>query len=377
MILIVLIMVRSCSHKNVSIDEKQQVITVASKPLTTTLYFTGIIQPLKTVVITMPADGVIESVMFHYGDVVKKNQPLFAVVSEKFQADYKAALTQYIKAKTDFASNQSQLRESTFLHKNELISDDDYKAKEIGFYNSQLAMVQAKETLSDLIGQLNLQKINIFDLKIEDINKITEALHGQADSQRLQITAPADGVILLANKDDSGDGSLKKNSKGDQLKQGDVLAVIGNTESLDIRISVNEFNINQLKVGQAVHVTGAAFPNLKLTGKIAGLDYQGQPGQNGLPVFPVEIIVPAITAEQQKIIHMGMSAKVAIDIGGEESGIAVPIKAVFQKNGKSFVKVEDQVTGKIREVEVRPGQTTIDSVMIHNLTAGTKIVIAD
>ncbi len=52
--------------------------------------------------ITSPCDGVIESLAFHYGDAVKQNQLLFVLSSEKFQTDYKAALTQYLKAKTDF-----------------------------------------------------------------------------------------------------------------------------------------------------------------------------------------------------------------------------------------------------------------------------------
>ncbi len=74
---------------------------------------------------------------------------------------------------------------------------------------------------------------------------------------------------MLPLKNEAGDGELKRIIKGDQVKQGDVLAVIGDNDGLMVHIEVSEFNINQLKIGQKVQVTGAAFPNFILQGMIA------------------------------------------------------------------------------------------------------------
>lgn len=358
---------RDASTKN----KPNQVITTELKSIQTHYYYTGLIQPLKTVVVTSPAEGVIEDMAFHYGDQVNSKQPLFTINSDKFQTDYKNALMQYIKAKTEFNNNRSQLTEAEFLHKNELISDDDFKSKQTAFYTAQLTMVQSQDALSEMLKQLNIKGFNLYTLTIQDIDKITHALHSQDGAQKLMVSSPTKGVALLPIKSDSSDA--KKFSKGELVKQGDLLALIGDVSGLTIHINVNEFNVNQLKVGQKVMVTGTAFSQFNLEGHIASVDRQGQASQGGLPVFPVEVVVPALTPEQQAVIHMGMSAKVEVTIESEPV-ISVPIAAVFDKNGLPYVKV--QKNNKIQDVLVKTGQTTENVVVIEaNVNAGDKIVI--
>src|SRR5580700_10602584 len=133
MLLGILFCVSACSHDTSSEKTHKNIIKAELKPIQTRYYYTGLIQPLKTVVVTSPAEGVIEDMAFHYGDKVNAKQPLFTINSDKFQTDYKNALMQYIKAKTEFNNSRSQLTEAEFLHKNELISDDDFKSKQTTF----------------------------------------------------------------------------------------------------------------------------------------------------------------------------------------------------------------------------------------------------
>lgn len=372
-IIFVLLMLNACGSNDNSSTGKDRVLTVESNVLSTSLFFSGTIQPLKTNVVTSPAEGVIDDMAFHYGDDVKPNQLLFVISSEKFKTDYKNALMQYIKAKNEFTNARSQLTESTFLHKNQLISDDDFKSKQSNYYNAQLSMVQAQDALTLMIKQLAVPGINLDQLNIENISKITQAMNVQGGSQKLRVIAPLSGVALLATKSGGGE-ETKKLEKGDQVKQGDVLAVIGDVNGLSIRISVNEFNINQLKVGQKVKVTGAAFPDIVLDGQITGLDHQGQVATGGMPSFPVEIVVPKLTPAQLAVIHIGMSAKVEIRIE-QPKQITVPINAIVQKQGGTFVRKQDE-HGKMQEVAVKTGATTMDEVVIESgLRMGDKILV--
>jgi HlyD family secretion protein len=347
-------------------------MTLELKPIQMRYYYAGVIQPLKTVVVTSPAEGVIADMAFHYGDQVSAKQALFSINSDKFQTEYKNALMQYIKAKTEFNNNRSQLTEAEFLHKNELISDDDFKSKQTTFYTAQLTMVQSQDALSEMLKQLDIKGFNLYTLTIQDIDKITQALHAQDGSQKLQVSSPARGVALLPIKNESSD--VKKFSKGELVKQGDLLALIGDVSGLTIHINVNEFNVNQLKVGQKVTVTGTAFSQFTLQGSISSVDRQGQSSQGGLPVFPVEVVVAKLTPEQQAVIHMGMSAKVEVVIESAPA-ISVPLAAVFEKNGMPYVKIEKQ--HKIQDVLVKTGQTTESAVAIEGeIKAGDKLVIA-
>lgn len=371
LILFLLFAITACSHQEKNDHAKSEIMTVKSHVLANTLYYSGIIQPLKTVIITAPSEGVVSDMTFHYGDVVTSNQLLFNITSDKFQADYKNALMSYIKAKTEFNNNQIQLRESDFLHKNQLISDDDFKSKQTNFFNAQLALFQAKDALAVYLKQMDLKGVNLFSLSIENVDKIDQVLHAQNDSPILRVVSPANGVILLPLKNDNNDN--QKIMKGDQVKQGDVLAMVGDVSGLIIHINVNEFNINQLKIGQKVKVTGTAFSEFELQGQITGIDRQAQMSQGGVPIFPVEVTVPTLSENEQKIIHIGMSAKVAIQM--ETSNIiTVPIAAIVEKNGESYIRV---ATGRnIEERLVKTGQTTQDEVVIEsNLKEGDRIVI--
>lgn len=361
---------QACSQKPTL--PRDHIVTIESNSLSHTLFYSGVIQPLKTLVVPSPADGVVVDMPFQYGEQVKPGQLLFIISSSKFLTDYKSALMQYIKAKNDFNNGQMQLGEADFLHKNQLISEDDFKTKQSNYYAAQLALLQAKDTLENLLQQLNIKNINLYTLTITDIDKITQAMHLQMSSENLRILSPASGIILSPNKNEE---ESKKTNKGDVVKQGDILAVIGDMNGISVRIKVNELTINQLHVGQKVKITGIAFPNYILEGEIKRVDRQGEISGGGLPTFTVEVSVLTLTKAQQKEIHVGMSAKVEILIA-DESKISVPIAAVKEKNGDAFIQVYDVATQMKHEVAVKTGKTTMNSITIlSGLKIGDKVVV--
>lgn len=364
------------NHHSSSTQETSHIITVAAQPITSTLYYSGTIQPVKLATLSSTADGSIEKILFKYGEPVKEGQILFTVSSEKFHTDYKSMLMQYIKTKSDFLASQNQLNESTFLHHSHLISDNEFKSKKINFYNVRLEMLQSRASLSAMLRQFDLHGYNIYDLKIEDIDKITYLLQAEDGSQRLKITAPTSGIMYQPPKGDTTDGELKKIMRGDQIKVGDVLGVIGDTNSLIIHINVSEFNINQIKSGQKVKITSIAIPTMVLDGEVTNVNRQGESGSNGVPTFPVDISITHLSPEQRSTICVGMSVKVAINVV-EDKKIIIPINAVTQRNDEFYVKVQDAKSGKTKEVAVKLGKTIMDSVIVEsNLNTGEKIVVA-
>lgn len=360
----------SCSNEPKMKDG--HLVKVEAHSYAKSLYYSGTVQPLKSLVVTSPADGVIVDMPFQYGEPIKKGQLLFVLSSAKFLTDYKSALMTYIKAKNDFNTSETQMKEAEFLHKNELISLDEYKTKQSNFYGAQLGLLQAKDALENLIHQLDMKDINLYNLSIADIDKITQAMHLRSSSENLRVLAPADGMVLAVGKNED---ETKRQAKGDAVKQGDALAVIGDLGGISVRIKVNELTVNQLKIGQKVTVTGIAFTEHALKGIISRVDRQGESSNGGLPSFAAEVNVPTLTSEQQKQIHVGMSAKVEILID-EEPQLLIPMTAIQEKDGSSFVKLYDAKTKKIKETMVRTGITTADSAAIlSGLKPGDQIVV--
>src|SRR3990167_5736365 len=369
-LLIIFLFFQACSDE-ASKKVEQQMITAKSQAVHNNLFYSGVIQPLETMVVPSPADGVVIDMPFQYGEKVQAGQLLFVLSSSKFLSDYKAALTQYVKAKNDFNTNKSQFSEAEFLHKNLLISDDDFKMKQSNFYSSRLALLQGKDALEGLMNQAAIKNIDFEHLTIIDFDKIIQAMHLKT-SENLQILAPSSGLILFSNKSED---ESKKIMKGDVVKQGDVLAMLGDMQGITVHIKVNELTVNQLKPRQKVKVTGMAFPEDTLIGEIRRIDHQGEGANGGLPFFSVEVVVPKLTVAQQKTIHVGMSAKVEVDLE-EAPRIMLPMVAVHEKNNMTSVFVYNEKTKKAREVQVQSGATTMDSVIIlAGINAGDKIVL--
>ncbi len=121
-------LVCSCSkEKN---HKQHKVITVTATTYVNSLFYSGIIEPIATTVMSSPADGVIVNMGFQYGDYVEKEASLFKISSTKFVTDYKNTLLMYVKSKNDFTIAKNQLSEAKFLHDNQLIPDDEFKAKQ-------------------------------------------------------------------------------------------------------------------------------------------------------------------------------------------------------------------------------------------------------
>lgn len=346
---------------------------VVSSTVNHNLFYSGSIQPLKATVVQSKTEGVVVNMAKQYGEIVKANELLFVISSSKFLNDYKTALLQYIKAKNDFHQSETQLSEATFLHKNELISDDEFKLKQSAYYANQLGFIQSKDALKIFMTQMNVPEDKLFNLTIADVEKVKEAMHLTNHSESLNIIAPIDGVLLAPYKSEDEN---KKIRQGEACKEGDVLAVIGDMSGILIRVKVNEFAINQLALNQKVRVTGVAFPNEVLMGKISHIDRQGEGAISGQPTFSVDVEVKQLSPKQRQLIHVGMTANVEIELM-RESRLMVPVTAIKENKGVMMVNRYDRKTKKIIATEIKTGKSTLDQVVVlSGLKEGDDVVLS-
>ena len=352
---------------------EKDILTIKRKQITNALFYSGVIKPIRTEVVTAVADGIVTERAFQYGQQINQGQLLFQISSNKFLADYKTALMAYIKAKNEFDTTKGQSAEAKFLYQHQLISKDEFNLKKSSYYTAQLSLLQTKDALENLTRQLSLQTLNPYHLSITDIDQINKVMHLKKNAQpNIHISSPTNGIVLSSRK--SG-GENKKIHKGDAVKQGDVLAIVGDMSGISISIKVNELTVNQLHVGQPVKITGIAFPDIVLNGVLQQVDQQGEINHSGLPLFSAVVIVGHLGPSAKKVIRIGMSAKVEIDID-EAKQITVPINALNEQAGKAFVTLYNERSGKTLKRKITTGKTTFDSVIVlSGLSEGDKIVI--
>jgi HlyD family secretion protein len=372
LVLILSFFLSACGSKSDAAKDSE-IITAELKPITKTFYFNGIVKPLSEVHVTSPVEAVVEKKLFRYGQAVKEGELLVTINSSKLETDYHSALLGYLKARDQLTTAKTKFVGTEELMKYELISKMDFDTEKQTLGNLQFDFLQAQLKLDELAKRGMSFKI---DPSLKDINEIEKALRRDVKIQ--EIKAPKAGIVLFPTKADDASREGTGIAAGSQVKQGQVLLIIGDLSGITTEIQVTEMDIHQIKVGQKVTVTGPAFPDMRLDGKIAVVGSQAKATSGGAgspPTFVVEVVIPVVTPEQRKKIHVGMSAKVGLTLE-YPAAILLPLHAVIEKYGEPYVKILDPKTQKTKEVRVKTGKTTLTDVVIESgVAAGDKIVV--
>lgn len=150
------------------------------------------------------------------------------------------------------------------------------------------------------------------------------------------IVAPYDGVI--------SDISV---ASGSSVNASQELITIFDDKNLLTKISVDETDLVNLKVGQKADIKVNAYPDVKFTGVIKDISQQGT-YSNGVSNFDVTIAFDDIHD-----IKAGMSIEATIVTESKENVLAVPVEAVKDIKGEKYVLVfKDNAIPTLQKVEL-------------------------
>lgn len=356
--------------------EGTYVVTAEKKPLVSELFFSGTLQPLRSEVVVSPVEGVIEKKYFEYGQSVKKGQVLFLVRSSQLEKEYRDALTNYLKSKAQYNTNKVKLHEDEVLQKEGIISRNEYQNSQSSASDTYLAYLQADQSLKQVLDKTHGEFEEAKNLKIEDKEAVTKALLNKVDT--VELASTADGVALLPEKGvgEESSGSTKL-LVGSLVKSGQVVAMIGDLSGVSIDVSVSQVDVNHIAVGQKAVVTSDGFPGLVLQGEVADVSAQAVSAVGGsLPTFPVRVDVKSIEEKNRKRIAVGMTAMIKILVE-KPPAIMLPIRAVVMNQGITKVKKIEVNKGKVIDVPVMVGKTSLTEVeILQGVLPGDKVLVS-
>lgn len=389
----------------------------ASKPATYTiqkgqvskvLYYTGIISPIRNVPVTSPTQGVVNKIDFIYGQLVKKDQVLVHVESQKILNNYRDSRVAYLKALDDYNQKidwhessdvlnaQDSLvkskrsltqalnsyQENQKLYKLGIVSHSALTQSKNSYEDGKTSYEQAQRSLKAVLKKGLGDNLLMSKLALANAKAKYESLKSQVDSH--SIKAPAAGIVLKPDTGDSSDGSdgSKKSSGkltvGSTVQFQEVLVNIGDMSGLQLNFKIPEININEIKTGDPATITGAGFPGITLKGTVTNIGAQANSGGGGtLPTFPAMVIVKKLTAKQKKWIRSGMDAQIAISVYKAGNQITVPVSAVHQnKDGSAYVNLFNN--GKSTKQVVTTGKVDgLNVQVLSGVKAGQTVELAD
>jgi len=356
---------------NHSRNNKLQTFDVKKATYHDTLHFSGTVQPLHENSLTSPVDGVLEQIHYQFGSHVKKGDIVFTLNSAALQKQYNDALTEYLKTKDNYSIAKTKFNGTDDLWKAGLIAKNNYMSEKSNLNTIHVTLMQAWHNLSAILEKTgDLSSNDLTKLNLAEFSKVQEALRKQ--HHLIQFRAPIDGVVLYPPL--TGDAKTSRLSIGSTVKVGQALALIGDLSGIRVEIDIPEVDIDKITKGLSAVISGVAFNQQQLHGKLTSITSQASiTGTGTLPSFQATIEVQSLTKEQQAWIKAGMSATVELAISRSEQ-LMIPIAAMHLVHGESMVTLR-LPDGKTKEQKVVTGSSKASQVTIlQGLKSGDVIV---
>ncbi|STY27911.1 Membrane-fusion protein [Legionella wadsworthii] len=355
-------------------QEKQKTVAlneykVEEQALQKTLHFTGTVQPLHENTLASPMEAVVETMNFHYGQRIKKDEVILTLNSTDLQKQFNDALTEYLKAKDSYSIAKAKFVGTQDLWDSGLLSKNNYMSERSNVDTSRITLMQSTHKLTEMLEKLDgSSPKNLSALSLGDFEKIKKILASQHNT--IHLKASRDGVLLYPPK--AGEDKSVRVTVGSTVKPGQVIGLIGDLSGIRIEIDVPEIDITQIKAGMEAIVTGVAFGKYQLKGELVSVNAQAT-NNNGLPFFTAVVEVKELTPEQQQWIKVGMSSSIELKVDSGKQ-LIIPINAIKREKGQSLVRLKTK-SGSIEKRVITTGAAQADSVVVETgLKAGDVVV---
>ena len=374
-------------------------VTVKPTRLVSTVLVSSAIRPRREVAVTSPVEGKIGVVHVQSGQQVQAGDPLLELDVRELRIERRRARANLLKADRRLSKLQKwetgvevsrarraltksrialeagslELTEIDFLVERGLAPASKKVAAERTQRTRQLDIESAEQDLRSVLTEgrddLELARIEL-DNATAEIERIDAILEVST------VFAPVAGVVLrLGTSATRRTGTL---ATGTSVDPGTHLVTIGDMTGITATGRVDEADVRHVQPGDTVLISGPAFPNLTLEGRITHVSSQASrtTGQQRLPSFAVAAAVNELNEAERAAVRIGMSAKMKIIVQESDDALVVPVRAVDIALGKRRVRVRDPNTGTVRSVEVTTGITTLDSVeIVTGLSAGDTVLV--
>lgn len=224
-----------------------------------------------------------------------------------------------------------------------------------------------QKTLKDIESKKIILQSEKNRSEIEIRQRRQDLERAQNDLDLLTLTAPKEGLVVYEpNWGNSG----RKFSIGDNTWPGNTIATLPDLSTMESVTYVNEVDVSNVKKGQKVEVKLDAFQDSTFDGYINEVASLGKSKDNNSPVKVFEILV-SIKA-QSTILKPGMTTSNKIIINQIPNVISIPLEAVFEKEGKKIVYVQNGSGFDERNVET--DQKSEDFIIIKKGLDSNEIV---
>ena len=299
----------------------------------------GKVQPETEVKISPDVSGEIIELYVQEGDSVRKGQLLLRIRPDNYQAQVAVQSAQVGTQRANVGQAQARLqqlmasakqteltfRRNSSLYKQKVISQADYEASQAAYNASQEEINSARQTIRASQSTVSAASASLEEAR-KNLNKTT-------------IYAPVSGTVSKLN--------VKKGERvvGTTQMAGTEIMRIANLNNMEVRVNVNENDVNNVSIGDSVEVEVDAYSTKdeKFRGLVTNIANTAKDALTAEAVTEFEVRIRLLPESYQHLLrnvrgHIvvpfrpGMTA--SVDIITERKGgvLSVPLAAVTTRS---------------------------------------------
>ena len=345
-----------CADRNSDRIKKVKTAVAVNQELETKIVLSGVLIPEKTVDMSSKIPGQVVRLGFEVGSTVKAGDVLMQFDTESLKAQLAQAQAGLQSAEAAVQSVQNQ---ASLAKINLDAAQKDYDRTKALFDSGAVSQSQ----MDDVNDKLDIAKNQFKNASGPALNQANAAVStASANIKNLQvqincatIRSPLNGIVASQNID-----------IGEVVSAGVPVMSIVNTKVLKMKSTVTQDELPLFSVGKEVDLTVDSFPDVKFKGVISSL---GPVAVSTGEVFPVEISV-----KNNDSLKAGLSAHASIAAWAK--GVVVPVSAIIQDYGKSYVFVIKDNIAERRSVKTGLKNDQIILILM-GLNKGERVAVTN
>jgi multidrug resistance efflux pump len=221
------------------------------------------------------------------------------------------------KDETELKTAEDNLRKAELeIQKAEIVSRIDAEKNQENLEEAKATYEQLRETF-DLKRKAAQAAIRSLEIQRDRTKQTMD--HAKANSDKMQIRSPLDGVVVLNTI--WKQGTMGEVQEGDQVRPGVAFMQVVNPAAMQVRVHANQQDFPSLQLGQTAKVRLDAYPEMVFQGKVDQISPIGEGGDfsNKLRTF---VVIVAIQGNDPKLMP-DLSAAVDVDMSkrNAQSGV--------------------------------------------------------
>jgi len=351
-------------QKTYFIFDDQESITVKNKKETVKQTLQQIKQKTSTLTTDSPSqiEDALEFLKFSLNNLLNDIDVVYQITQT---ADYQNKIPQtekdsLLSQKTNLTKTLQQILGAIqSINSTKIINKTKIDLAQAKVLEAQGQFEKAQDNLNLIKAKPRDVDIAVYEAKIEEAQAYVNLLKTKID--KCYLRSPLDGEVIDV---------LKK--EGETVHPGfeDTVFTLLPSSPYQIKVDIYEEDIVKVKIGDPVKINLVAFPEKTFKGKVVSIN-------------PAEKLIEGVVYYEVKIdfenppkgIKPGMTSDITIEVSKKENVLTVPENAIFEKNGKNFVKVLKDNHWEEREVKVGIKGSEGMVEVIQGLKEGEKVII--